>query len=59
MDRGLASEGREVGFEVLWKFQSVGIGALSYMQVGHTIETSIHEMLSEERFPIKSKVKYM
>jgi hypothetical protein len=29
------------------------------MQVGCMIEMSIHKTLSEECFPIKSKVKYM
>jgi hypothetical protein len=32
---------------------------LSYVQVGHTIKMSIHETLSEECFPIESKVKYI
>jgi hypothetical protein len=59
MGRGLASEDKEVGPEVLQKFQYVGIRALSYVQVGCTIKMSIHETLSEECFPIKSKVKYM
>jgi hypothetical protein len=59
MGRRLASEGKEVGSKVLRKFPSIGIRALSCMQVGHTIETSIHEMSSEEHFLIKSKVKYM
>jgi hypothetical protein len=59
MGRGLASEGKEVGSEVLQKFQLIGIGALSYTQVGRMIKTSIHETSSEERFPIESKVKYM
>jgi hypothetical protein len=59
MGRRLASEGKEVRSEVLRKFQSAGIGVSSYMQVGRTIETSIHEMSSEERFLIESKVKYI
>jgi hypothetical protein len=59
MGRRLASKGREVGSEVLRKFRLVGIGALSYTQVGCTIETSIHETLSEERFLTESKVKYI
>jgi hypothetical protein len=59
MGRRLASEGREVGSKVLQKFQSVGIRALSYVQVGCTIKMSIHEMSSEECFPIESKVKYI
>jgi hypothetical protein len=59
MGRGLASKDKEVGPEVLQKFQYVGIGVLSYAQGGGTIKTSIHEMLSEEHFLIKSKVKYM
>jgi hypothetical protein len=59
MGRRLASEGREVGSEVLWKFQSIRIGASSYVQAGCTIKTSIHETLSEEHFPIESKVKYI
>jgi hypothetical protein len=59
MGRRLASKGREVESEVLWEFQSVRIRALSYAQVGHTIKTSIHKMLSEEHFLIESKVKYI
>jgi hypothetical protein len=59
MGRRLASEGKEVRSEVLRKFQCIGIGVSSYTQVGHTIETSIHEMSSEECFLIESKVKYM
>jgi hypothetical protein len=59
MGRRLASEGREVRSEVLQKFQSIRIGASSYAQAGHTIETSIHETSSEEQFPIKSEVKYI
>jgi hypothetical protein len=31
----------------------------SYAQAGHTIEMSIHEMSSEEQFPIESEVKYI
>jgi hypothetical protein len=59
MRRRLASEGKEVRSKVLQKFRLVGIGALSYTQAGHTIKTSIHEMLSEEQFPIESEVKYI
>jgi hypothetical protein len=59
MGRGLASKGKEVRSEVLQKFRSVGIGASSYAQAGCTIKMSIHEMSSEEHFPIESKVKYM
>jgi hypothetical protein len=59
MGRRLASEGRGVRSEVLRKFQSIWIGASSYVQAGHTIEMSIHETSSEERFPIESKVKYV
>jgi hypothetical protein len=59
MGRGLASKGKEVKSEVLRKFRSIGIGALSYVQVGRTIETSIHETSSEEQFPIKSEVRYI
>jgi hypothetical protein len=59
MGRRLVSGGKEVGSKVLQEFRCVGIRALSYMQVGHTIETSIHETSSEEHFPIESKVKYM
>jgi hypothetical protein len=59
MGRRLASKGKEVRSEVLRKFQSIGIRASSYTQAGHTIETSIHKMSSEEHFPIESKVKYM
>jgi hypothetical protein len=59
MGRRLASEGKEVRSEVLWKFRSIRIRALSYVQAGHTIEMPIHETSSEERFPIESKVKYM
>jgi hypothetical protein len=59
MGRRLASEGKEVGSEVLQKFQSIGIRASSYAQAGHTIEMSIHKTSSEECFLIESKVKYM
>jgi hypothetical protein len=59
MGRRLASEGKEVRSEVLQEFRSVGIGASSYVQAGCTIETSIHETLSEECFLIESKVKYI
>jgi hypothetical protein len=59
MGRRLASEGKEVKSEVLQKFRSIGIRASSYMQAGHTIEMSIHEMSSEEQFPIESEVKYI
>jgi hypothetical protein len=59
MGRRLASEGKEVRSEVFQKFQYVRIGALSYVQVGHTIKTSIHKTLSEEHLLIKSTVKYM
>jgi hypothetical protein len=50
---------KEVESEVLWEFRLVGIGALSYVQAGRTIKTSIHKTSSEEHFLIKSKVKYM
>jgi hypothetical protein len=59
MGRRLASEGREMGSEVLQKFESVRIGTLSHVQAGCTIEMSIHKTSSEEHFLIKSKVKYM
>jgi hypothetical protein len=59
MGRRLASEGKEMRSKVLQKFRSIGIGALSYAQVGHTIKMSIHETLSEEQFPIESEVKYI
>jgi hypothetical protein len=59
MGRRLASEGREVRSEVLQKFRLIGIGVSSYVQVGRTIETSIHETSSEEQFPIESEVKYI
>jgi hypothetical protein len=59
MGRRLASEGKEVRSKVLREFRSIRIGASSYVQAGHTIETSIHETLSEERFLIESKVKYI
>jgi hypothetical protein len=59
MGRRLASEGKEVRSEVLQKFQSIGIGASSYAQAGCTIKMSIHDMSSEECFPIESKVKYI
>jgi hypothetical protein len=59
MGRGLASKGKEVRSEVLWEFRSLGIGALSYVQAGHTIKTSIHETSSEECFLIESQVKYI
>jgi hypothetical protein len=59
MGRRLASEGKEVRSEVLREFRLVGIGASSYAQAGRTIETSIHETLSEECFLIESKVKYI
>jgi hypothetical protein len=59
MGRRLASKGKEVRSEVLQKFRSIRIGASSYVQAGRTIETSIHEMLSEEQLPIESEVKYI
>jgi hypothetical protein len=59
MGRRLASEGKEVRSEVLRKFRSIRIRVSSYTQAGHTIETSIHKMLSEEQFPIESEVKYI
>jgi hypothetical protein len=59
MGRRLASEGKEVKSEVLWKFQSIRIGVLSYTQAGCTIKMSIHETSSEEQFLIESKVKYI
>jgi hypothetical protein len=59
MGRRLASKGKEVRSKVLQKFQCVGIRASPYTQAGCTIEMSIHETLSEECFPIKSKVKYI
>jgi hypothetical protein len=59
MGRSLASEGKEVRSKVLWKFRSIRIRVLSYVQAGCTIKMSIHETSSEEHFPIKSKVKYM
>jgi hypothetical protein len=59
MGRRLASKGKEVRSKVLQKFQSIRIRALSYVQAGRTIETSIHETSSEEQFPIESEVKYI
>jgi hypothetical protein len=59
MGRRLASEGKEVESEVLREFRLIGIRASFYVQVGRTIETSIHKTSSEEHFPIESKVKYM
>jgi hypothetical protein len=59
MGRRLASEGKEVRSKVLREFQSIRIGASSYVQVGRTIKTSIHKTSSEECFPTESKVKYM
>jgi hypothetical protein len=59
MGRRLASEGKKVKSEVLRKFRSIRIGVSSYVQAGHTIETSIHETLSEEQFLIESEVKYI
>jgi hypothetical protein len=44
---------------ILLQNSDVLIVGISFMRVGHTIETSIYEMSSEEQFPIEFEVKYI